>query len=296
MSSILSPAPRDGVHITYKINDDFQELFEFSPAPFIQCDRSIDFSGKEQIGQTITINVSGTLVAPKHLENDGIRDTNDRKDIDYVLGEQGLSPLERQRRVMEQILSVPGGEFRIYCICAGPEGGCKDITYFRCFPEIIGNLSFQNSPDNWTQTIPYTFQMVFHRTDLFARDAEGNPTRPIYLESIEENWSMELVDEKRYPSIDDVDFDYHGSSSVVMKVAHTLSATGKKDTGNRFSLIIFAIAKEIVKGEKKMKPPMIGVIEMRQITYSDCNTPVTEAMNCTTKILTFLICMQGIGF
>ena len=106
-----------------------------------------------------------------------------------------MSPLERQRRKMEQILSVPGGEFKIYCVCDGGDD-CEDIVYFRIYPQMIGNISFQNSPDNWTQTIPYSFQIVFHRTDIF------NDNQPLYLESIDENWSMELVDEKIYPAID----------------------------------------------------------------------------------------------
>jgi len=225
MPYFTSPAPRDGVKMTYTIG---QTVFEFSPVPFIQCDTAFDLSGKKETGQTITINVSGTLVASKHLENEGIRDEN-AQNLQYNIGLQGMSPLERQRRKMEQVLSVPGGEFKIYCICGDAGDGCEDIVYFRIFPQMIGNISFQNSPDNWTQTIPYTFQIVVHRTDIFNKNG-----KPIYLESIDENWSMELVDEKIYPRYNDIDFQERNANSlVVMRLTHTLNATGKKVYGEQ---------------------------------------------------------------
>ena len=71
MAYLTTPAPKDGVKMTYKIGHGDNQVFEFSPVPFIQCDTAFDLSGKQEIGQTITINVSGTLLAPKHLENEG---------------------------------------------------------------------------------------------------------------------------------------------------------------------------------------------------------------------------------
>ena len=226
MAILTIPASKEGVKMTYRISHDDTQIFEFAPVPFIQCDTAFDLSGKEETGQTITINVTGTLVAPKHLENEGIRD-EDAESLNYNIGLTGMSPLERLRRKMEMILSVPGGEFKIYCICGDKDGGCEDVVYFKIYPQMIGNISFQQSPDNWTQTIPYTFQIVVHRTDLFNKDGQ-----PIYLESIDENWSMELVDEKVFPSHNDIAFQNRNADSlVVMKLTHTLNATGKKVYG-----------------------------------------------------------------
>ena len=238
------------VRMEYKFKDDSGQnnVFEFAPVPFIQIDREFDLSGKEEIGQTITINVTGTLVAPRHLEGDGIKD--DGAEPDYVAGFEGLNILDRLRRKMENILSIPGGEFRVYCVCGDyepMEGGDflppgTQITYFRCYPQVIGTISFQQSPDNWTQTIPYSFQMVYHRTDIFRGET------PLYLESIDENWTMEVVDEKLYPGVSEWDlandprftenlnnnalYPDRGSSAV-MRLSHTLSATGKKVFGQQ---------------------------------------------------------------
>ena len=221
-----TPRERTGVKMTYQIADG--TVFEFSPTPFIQCDRAIDLSGKEETGFTTTINFTGTLVAPRHLEGEGIRGEDDNADIDLNVGQQGMNVLERLRRKMEYVLSVPGGEFRIYCQCgAGDTEDCQDIVYFRLHPSFVGNLQFQNSPDNWVITIPYTFQMVTHHTDLF--DSEGSP---IYLESIDENWSIEQVDEKIFPTIEDTPFET-ATGSQILRLTHTLTATGKKVYGEQ---------------------------------------------------------------
>jgi len=282
---ILTPAPHVGVFMTYQIhtgsdvmgNNQSNKLFEFSPVPFIQCDRTVDFSGKEQTGSTITINVSGTLIAGRHLtmpenaDGGGIRAEPRPANMQYELGLEGMTPLMRLKRRMENILSVPGGEFRIYCRNA--DG--NEMTYFRIYPQMIGTISFQPSPDNWVTTIPYTFQMVVHRTDLFHQERNNNgdligTPEPIYLESIDENWSIEHVDEKLYPSLFDFRFEQLGtfrcskndcanptfaqapgtcalcgsdlrkaSSSHVMRLTHTLTATGKQVYGEqRFSTVV----------------------------------------------------------
>ena len=221
-----------GVRVEYKTNESSTQTFEFSPAPFITCDRSIDLAGQEEIGTTITINVSGTLVAPRHLTGFGIK--GDGEDPSLTVGGVGIDFLDKLRRRMENVLSVPGGEFTIYC---QDEQGNR-TTYFSFFPNIIGNLVFQESPDNWTTTIPYSFSMTMHRTDLFQGD------RPLYLESIDENWSMELVDDKTFPDFrNNTDStgqrsnpslnEHLGRSSIVMRLTHTLSATGKKVYGTQ---------------------------------------------------------------
>jgi hypothetical protein len=65
MPGNTTPASTTGVKMTYAIGQEDDQIFEFSPVPFIQCDTAFDLSGKETTGQTITINVTGTLVAGK---------------------------------------------------------------------------------------------------------------------------------------------------------------------------------------------------------------------------------------
>jgi hypothetical protein len=221
-------APRHGVHMTYEISDG--RVYEFAPVPFIQCDRTFDLSGQEEVGSTLTIQVTGTLLAPKHLASDdntpGMRPSpSDTSAMFYQTNQSGLNILDDQKRTLESILSVPGGKFRIYCRCPDGDADCEPATYFECYPQ-VSNISFQTSPDNWTQTIPYSFTLTIHRTDLF------NGGNPIYLESIDENWSIEVIDEKIFPDITDFRFDkLDNSASRVMRLTHTLTATGKKVYG-----------------------------------------------------------------
>ena len=207
MSIPATTTPRDigGTRMTY--GD-----FEFSPVPFIQIDRAIDLGGKEEIGATITINVSGTILGPKHLNEDG---------ENYNIGLWGLNVVEEQRQRMEQVLSVPGQKFTITC---GDDDHTN--TYFECYPNLVGSVSFQTSPDNWTLTIPYSFRMTAHQTNIFGKD-----DAPLYLESIDENWSLEFVDEKVYPNIEELAFATLETGSRVMRITRTLSATGKKVYG-----------------------------------------------------------------
>jgi hypothetical protein len=87
MPSFPAPVLAEGVKMTYTIGDG--SVFEFSPVPFIQCDTAFDLSGKEETGQTITINVNGTLVAPKHLYNEGMRIQDTRHDYEVNFGGNG---------------------------------------------------------------------------------------------------------------------------------------------------------------------------------------------------------------
>jgi len=214
MTDNIVPREPHGTRMTYG-------NFEFSPVPFIQVDRTIDLSGKEEIGATITINVSGTILGPKHLQ-----DANN-----YNIGKWGLDVVETQRQQMEQALSVPGEEFKISCIPTPTQQNPnpQPITYFRCYPNLVGNVSFQNSPDNWTTTIPYSFQMAIHQSNI-----DGMSGMRCYLESMDENLSIEFIDEKMYPDIGDLEFATIARGNRVMRLTRTLSATGKKVYGEYF--------------------------------------------------------------
>ena len=126
-----------GVKMTYRVQD---MTFEFSPVPFIQSSRTIDLSGKTETGFTTNITVTGTLVAQRHLENEGVADSGLVDKI--VLGEIGLTPLDKLKRAMETVLSIPGGEFRIYCNCEQGEDCVGNREYFKFYPSWIGELQF----------------------------------------------------------------------------------------------------------------------------------------------------------
>ena len=64
--------------------------------------------------------------------------------------------------------------------------------------------------------------MRIDRTDIFKNG------EPLYLEQIEENWSVEAVDEKIFPDIDDSIFETNRDGIRILRLTHTLSATGKQ--------------------------------------------------------------------
>ncbi len=227
----IAPDIRQGVHMSYRVtNGDEVRTYEFSPTPLIQCTRQNDLSGKTETGFTLTVNVTGTLVSQRHIQDDGIRPDgglDDTADLNLVLGELGMTPLDKLKQKMQDILSIPGGEFRIYCLCNSNNTECGERTYFRFYPNMIGNIEFQTGDDNWYQTIPYSFQMEVHQTDLF--NADGTP---LYLENIDEQWSIEPVDEKIFPRLNDVEFA-KSDGTRVLRLTHTLTATGKKVYGQQ---------------------------------------------------------------
>lgn len=221
----LIPSRLYGPRMTYKISEDAEDLYEFSPVPMINCSRQVNISGVEETGDTITISFSGNLVAPRHIDNDGIRPIDDNTQFNTVIGDVGLNVLDNLKKKLERILSVPGGEFRIFCKCDPSIQECDgDIEYFRIYPNAITNLEFRESGDNWTQTIPYTFQMIYHRTNIFRGE------EPLYLENISEDWSIEEVN--LFPNIDDLEFST-SNGNTVLQLTHTLSATGKKVYGKQ---------------------------------------------------------------
>jgi hypothetical protein len=108
---------------------------------------------------------------------------------------------------------------------------CDDATVISCFPR-VESLTFQESNNNWVNTIPFTAVLTYQETDQLSEA----PVATNYIESVSESWNMEFNQDSKYfnqdlsallnqePGYDYTDSD--GNNPFEARVTRTISVQG----------------------------------------------------------------------
>ena len=111
---------------------------------------------------------------------------------------------------------------------------CDATVIMQIYPKII-SVDFQESSNNWVQTVPFTIELEYCYDEL-----NEHPTgeAPPFIEEYNEEWNMEFVQEQKHFTWDlsgltnqKAGDDYTASdqnSPFQARVTHTVSAKGKQ--------------------------------------------------------------------
>ncbi len=181
--------------------------YSFDPVPLVNLKRSVvqPENKYNQVGHLFTMELNGFL-AP--------------------IGSGGLPVLLDQMSGLRYAASLDGQKFSIKC---------NDDTLMEFRPE-IKDLTFQESNNNWVQTIPYTLVLEYQDS---ADNRNGNIAK---IESYEETWDVEFLNEGKRHYIWDLSTIPTGNRDVASsdypnvetnnpfeaKVTHTITCVGKR--------------------------------------------------------------------
>lgn len=180
--------------------------YEFTPVPFITIKRNnIQVRNREYpVGFTFQMTLNGTLTPLP--DGHGLLELDD-------LVEQLRLAFNRDGKLLEIM--------------------CDATVVMQLYPRII-DIDFQESSNNWTDTIPYTITLEYD-ADEFDEDESGEI--PPYIEEYSEEWNMEWVEDHKYFTwdlndvVDQVvgyDYDIDTNNSFEVKVSHSINVKGKQ--------------------------------------------------------------------
>ena len=111
---------------------------------------------------------------------------------------------------------------------------CDDAVLLSCSPRVV-DISFQESNNNWVDTIPYTIVLEY---DFDDQTSEGQAATSPYIEEVSEEWNFEFVQDHRYFYWDlrtvtnqEAGYDYaehDGNNPYEANVTRTISVVGKR--------------------------------------------------------------------
>lgn len=171
--------------------------YSFSPVPFITLRKEWNSAeDRTHVGATFNCTLEGTITP---LPNPG-----------------GLDEVDRLQDEMRSGLAPDGEEFLVKC---------GSYIVIKSYPTIL-NLEFTPSNDNWVFTTPYTIEMEWHEDNYDEDSMSGVDLIPPYIKSVNEEWSIEGVDDKAYYT-----WSPNGVLDVspfVFRITHNVSAVGKR--------------------------------------------------------------------
>lgn len=179
---------------------------DLSPVPFITIDKTFQKNQAGMaVGTLITVTLRGTII-----------------DLDGNL--PGI--LNEQIRYIRSTFDKDGKYFEITC---------NGETLFEGYPRIVQSISFQESPDNWVFTCPYSVVLEFDNephdvnTNYVPVSGENIGTAaalmPPYISDETDSWSFEFDQQ-----IAKYDLNISGSPDVnnsIIRATHDVSAIGK---------------------------------------------------------------------
>jgi len=181
--------------------------YEFSPVPLISISRSTNQAGNRDnpFGYTFTMTLNGTLTTLPNGAGGLLANENLTKELRDAFDKDGL------------LLEIK----------------CDVNTVMQLYPRVL-DVQFDESNNNWTQTIPFSIQLEYD-TDEQDDHPDG---RSAFIDSYSEDWSVEFANDEKYYEWDlssltnqEAGHDYASDDSnnpFEARVTHTLSVTGKQ--------------------------------------------------------------------
>lgn len=185
------------------------DSYSLTPVPFMNIERTANRVGNlcQPLGFTFRLTLSGTLTP--------------------LPGDVGIKEL---KILMDELREA------FDCDCKLFEVLCDATVILRAYPRII-SINFEESDNNWVETVPYTIVLEYD-TDDVAEDCGGDI--PATIEDFTEEWNVEFNTELRSYSWDlsTVSDQQAGNSytedsnqSFEALVSHTVTAKGKRTCG-----------------------------------------------------------------
>lgn len=182
--------------------------YAFSPVPLVNISKEyLSTEDQRKVGVVFNMSLDGTLTP--------------------VPSQSGIVNNIDLMRELREGLNQDGCLFLIKC----------DDTVLWSGNPIVGDINFSPSNNNWVETVPYSVNLIF-AVEGSGEDFSSAP----YIESVNEDWSMEFVDGYNYFTwnIPTVGTD---SGPYVLRMSHTVSAKGRtvyNDCASGVSAITYA--------------------------------------------------------
>lgn len=125
----------------------------------------------------------------------------------------GLLTLDEKMEELTQALS---------CDCLDFHVACNGTTVLRANPR-IGEISFGESNDNWTRSVPFTIQLEYENES--DPNGMGVCDSGNFLRSVSENWQLTFTEDQAFYDINLSGFGQDANSPII-KLTHTVSAQG----------------------------------------------------------------------
>lgn len=182
--------------------------YNIKPVPLVQIQRQNAQVGnrKEHLGYTFTMTLNGTITP---YPADG-----------------GLIVTDGLIEEIRQAFNRDGKLLEIKCGLT---------TVMQIYPRIKG-ISFNESNNNWVNTVPYTIELEYDED--YDTDPENPTDIPPFIEDYTEEWSCEFITDKKYFVWDlstvvdqQAGYDYASVDSNnpwEARVTHTITAKGKQ--------------------------------------------------------------------
>lgn len=175
--------------------------YSFSPVPLINIAKNFEKSGGQTaVGTTFTLTLSGNIA--------------------ILNGGGGLVNNVAATRDIREAFDVDGKYFKIEC---------DGVIILECYPRII-SLQFNESSNNWVQSIPYTIVVEYDSEPVgnIAGYGSGENTPGLmspYISNYTDNWTVQFAEgNAKYAYTTSQGGD---SNPIVLQVSHNLSAQGK---------------------------------------------------------------------
>jgi len=170
--------------------------YPVSPVPVISINKEYQKTADStSLGTLFKVNLNGTIYAESG----------------------GLSSIMAKQDEIRAAFDEDGKLFQIMC------DGSPLLT---CYPR-INSIVFNESPNNWVITCPFTIDLEFDEepapTGSFTYGGENTGLMPPFVSSADENWQIEFADENSYYNLGGSDYN-----SVRLRLTHTISAVGKR--------------------------------------------------------------------
>lgn len=172
--------------------------YSFSPVPLLKISKQYSKTNNQiAVGSTLNFTLNGTL-------------------IDLTGGLPGIIAKQRELR---SAFNADGKYFAVTC----------NGTYLlEGYPRIVGDIQFDESSDNWTQSCPYVISIEFDNepaNENIPGLGEDTAYFPPYLQSVTENWDVQFDEQNSYyKNSTTAGFDVN---PVLLRVTHNISAIGK---------------------------------------------------------------------
>lgn len=181
--------------------------YSFTPVPIVSIERTTRRVGGEILGYDFQMTLSGTLTSKDPLTPGSTSDfPSNVTEVD----------------ALRAALASDCQPFIIKCDAA---------TVISCYPK-VESLNFQESNNQWVNTIPYTVTLSYQETDQVS---EG-PSATKYIQSVSESWNMEFLQDSKYFVQDlsglanqEAGYDYidnDGNNPFEARVTRTISIQG----------------------------------------------------------------------
>ncbi len=180
--------------------------YSFTPVPLITLSKEFQKSDDGTLlGTVFVINLTGTLTP-------------------LPAGEGGLEALEVLQTALRDALDVDGKHFEVLC---------DTTTLISVYPR-LRSISFDQSNNNWVFTTPFTVELEFD--DEPSGLGENSSLHPPYIESANEEWTLEFVQEEKKFTLDlsavgdQQGGNYYGDDTnpFQLRLTHNVSAKGKR--------------------------------------------------------------------